>query len=92
MIYLDTSVLVAYYCPEAMSEPVQKLLNEHTEPALSFLTQAELTSAVAQKARSGELSKTDGNRILAKFTSRGEPSTRLGQRYRGFAPNEHEGF
>jgi len=26
MYYIDTSVLVAYYCPEALSEPVQDFL------------------------------------------------------------------
>lgn len=69
MIYLDTSVLVAYYCPEAMSEQVQKILSEQTGSALSLLTQVELTSAVAKKIRAKELSSEDGNRILAKFIS-----------------------
>ncbi len=69
MVYLDTSVLVAYYCPETLSERVQKLLSEQTEPALSFLCQVELTSAVAKKVRAKEVSSEDGNRILAKFTS-----------------------
>lgn len=69
MIYLDTSVLVAYYCPEVLSDQVQRLLSEQAEPTLSLLTQVELASAVAKKVRSDEMSNTDGNRILAKFTS-----------------------
>ena len=69
MIYLDTSVIVAYYCPEALSRQVQDLLREHVKPALSFLTEVEFTSAVAKKVRQNELGSVDGNRILAKFTS-----------------------
>jgi predicted nucleic acid-binding protein len=69
MIYLDTSVIVAYYCPEALSRHVQDLLREQVKPALSFLTEVEFTSAVAKKVRQNELGSVDGNRILAKFTS-----------------------
>ena len=69
MIYLDTSVTVAYYCPEALSLQVQDLLREQAKPALSFLTEVEFTSAVAKKVRLNELGSVDANRILAKFTS-----------------------
>jgi hypothetical protein len=51
MIYLDTSVIVAYYCPEALSLQVQDLLREHAKPALSLLTEVEFTSAVAKKGK-----------------------------------------
>ncbi|NOY70739.1 MAG: type II toxin-antitoxin system VapC family toxin [Deltaproteobacteria bacterium] len=69
MLYLDTSVLVAYYCPEALSRQVQSLLREQVKPALSVLTEVEFTSAVAKKIRLNELGNADANRILAKFTS-----------------------
>jgi predicted nucleic acid-binding protein len=69
MIYLDTSVIVAYYCPESMSLRAQYLLQEHVKPALSFLTEVEFASAVAKKVRQNELDGVDGKRILAKFTS-----------------------
>lgn len=69
MLYIDTSVLVAYYCPEDLSLRIQKLLREHAEPALSHLTEVEFASAVARKVRSNELSSRDGNRILAKFAA-----------------------
>ena len=69
MLYLDTSVLVAYYCPEALSRQVQDLLREQAKPALSVLTEVEFTSAVAKKVRLNELGDADGNRILAKFAS-----------------------
>ncbi|MCF8053432.1 MAG: type II toxin-antitoxin system VapC family toxin [Desulfobacterales bacterium] len=69
MRYVDTSVLVAYYCPEPLSKQVQSLLRDETSPALSVLTEVELFSAVARKVRAGEIGKADGNRILAKFSS-----------------------
>jgi len=69
MIYVDTSVLVAYYCPEKLSRQAEDLLREHIKPCLSSLTEVEFASAVAKKVRQKELSPIDGNRILAKFTS-----------------------
>lgn len=67
--YLDTSVLVAYYCPEPLSRQVQELLVESVKPAISYLTEVELYSAVARKVRAREISGVDGNRILAKFSA-----------------------
>ena len=67
--YIDTSVLVAYYCPEALSETVQDFLSEQVKPAVSILTEVELFSAVARKIREGDLGQPDGNRILSKFLS-----------------------
>lgn len=69
MAYLDTSVLVAYYCPEPLSERVQSFLLEQEKPALSSLTEVEFFSAVARKVRTGETSKVDGNRIIAQFSA-----------------------
>lgn len=69
MVYVDTSVLVAYYCPEPSSEVVQLFLVEQVKPAISSLTEVELFSAVARKVRMNELDQLDGNRILAKFSS-----------------------
>lgn len=70
MIYIDTSVIAAYYCPEPLSQQAQKLLTESgPQPAISLLTEAELYSAVARKVRMYELSKSDGTRILAKFSA-----------------------
>jgi predicted nucleic acid-binding protein len=69
MYYIDTSVLVAYYCPETSSGQVQSFLGEQLKPAVSDLTDVELFSAVAMKVRRGDLSPLDGNRILSKFLS-----------------------
>jgi len=69
MYYIDTSVLVAYYCPENLSDQVQSFLGEQIRPAISELTEVELFSAVARKVRMGGITQSDGNRILAKFLS-----------------------
>jgi predicted nucleic acid-binding protein len=67
--YFDTSALVAYYCPEPISDAVEKILLQSNQPAISLLTEVELTSAVARKVREDNLSHQDGNRILNQFQS-----------------------
>ena len=69
MVYADTSVLVAYYCPEPLSEQVQDFLLKLDQPALSSLTEVEFFSAVARKVRTEEIGKVDGNRIIAQFSA-----------------------
>lgn len=69
MYYIDTSVLVAYYCPEPLSEKAESFLTTHTELAISWLAELELFSAVARKIREGEMVKVDGSKITAKFLS-----------------------
>lgn len=68
-IYIDTSVLAAYYCPEILSDQVQRYIGRQVKPALSFLTEVELYSAVARKVRSQEMDMADAYRIFAKFQS-----------------------
>ncbi len=67
--YIDTSLLAAYYCPEELSDRVQAFLAKQVKPAISYLTEVELSSAVSRKVRMGELSQADGTRILSKFQS-----------------------
>ena len=69
MAYLDTSVLVAYYCPEALSEAAEKLILADGQPAVSALTEVELVSALARKIREGELSRENANHVLTEFQS-----------------------
>ena len=69
MYYIDTSVLVAYYCPENFSEKVQNFLTSQNHPAISSLTDVELCSAISKKVRVGELNNADGTRIISKFQS-----------------------
>ncbi len=67
MYYIDTSVLVAYYCPEPISEAVERFLRRIERPAISSLTEVELVSAIARKVRDREIKKEDGNRIINQY-------------------------
>jgi predicted nucleic acid-binding protein len=69
MAYLDTSVLVAYYCPEALSEVAEKMILADRQPAVSALTEVELVSALARKIRERELSRENANHVLTEFQS-----------------------
>jgi len=67
MYYLDTSALVAFYCPEPISDLVEEFILQATQPAISALTEVELFSAVSRKIRENFLSREDGNRIINQF-------------------------
>ena len=67
MPYVDTSILVAYYCPEPMSDRVEALLLKTERPAISDLTEVELVSAVSRKIREKHLTVQDGNKIVLLF-------------------------
>ena len=67
MLYLDTSALAAYYCPEAISDKVESIILAADRPAISPLTEVELVSALARKIREKEFSKTVANRIINQF-------------------------
>ena len=67
MVYVDTSVLVAYYCPEPLSEKVEIFLTTHTKPIISALTEIELFSAVSKKVRTKEMKRKDAGRVVARF-------------------------
>ena len=69
MIYIDTSVLAAYYCPEPLSSRAQRALAEAGERAISSLGEVELVSALARKVRSREMRRPDAERIFAVFQS-----------------------
>ncbi|MEI7457641.1 MAG: type II toxin-antitoxin system VapC family toxin [Nitrosomonadales bacterium] len=67
MVYLDTSVLAAYYCPEAMSAKAEKAILRCERPTISSLVEVEFRSAVARKVREGTLSATDATRIITQL-------------------------
>jgi uncharacterized protein len=69
MLYIDTSVLVAYYCPEAISEQVEDILINTSKPAISHLTEIELVSAVSRKIRDKALTQEQGNKIVSQFNT-----------------------
>jgi uncharacterized protein len=65
--YLDTSVLVAYYVPEALSNKVQTFLQKHPQPFISELTQLEFYSALAIRVRTMTLARNDAEKVIALF-------------------------
>lgn len=69
MIYVDTSVLAAFYCPEPFSAKAERLIRAELAPAVSDLTEVELLSALSRKTREGELSVIDATRIAGQFAS-----------------------
>lgn len=74
MYYIDTSVLVAYYCPEPISETAEKLILRSKRPCISSLTEVEFASALSRKVREINLSSEDGNKIFNQFQSHIEQS------------------
>jgi predicted nucleic acid-binding protein len=78
MVYLDTSVLAAYYCPEPLSAQAEKIVISADRPCISSLTEVELASAISRKIREKNLSQEDGNKIFNQFqTHLREPLFRL---------------
>jgi predicted nucleic acid-binding protein len=69
LIYVDTSVLAAYYCPEPLSVLAQQALERENDRAVSWLTEVELASALPRKARMREMLWPDVRRLLAVFQS-----------------------
>lgn len=67
MAYLDTSGLIPYYCPEALSARVERELRREEELAISPLVEVEFHSAVSLKTRTGELDPPDAHRIASQF-------------------------
>lgn len=55
-LYLDTSVLVKLYVPEAGSGEVRRLVNQATRVGTSRLTYVEARAAFARRRREGGLS------------------------------------
>lgn len=67
MIYVDTSVVVAYYCPEKQSARAERILLREPTPAISNLTRVEFLSALARKTQDRELSAADADRVASEF-------------------------
>jgi len=68
LIYLDTSIVVAYYCPELLSHRAEQLIRAHSQPAVSDLTEVELRSALSRKVRLAELQKKSATQIASRFS------------------------
>jgi predicted nucleic acid-binding protein len=65
--YVDTSLLVAYYCPEPLSTQAEALIHEGGPPAISPLTEVEVCSALAIKVRTGELDAATARSLFSEF-------------------------
>ncbi len=69
MTYIDTSVLVAYYCPEPLSDIAQRRLAAEKERAISSLGELEFVSALARKVRNRQMRRAHAHKVLAVFQS-----------------------
>ena len=67
MAYIDTSVLVANYCPEPLSKAAQRAIQRARPPAISVLNDVEFCSAVSLKTRAGAMDSDTARRILSLF-------------------------
>ena len=68
MVYLDTSVVLPYYRPGAISDAVQVFLGSLTEPiTISRLTEVEVSSALARCDRMGECTEEEGAAVEGLF-------------------------
>ena len=75
--YVDTSVLVAFYLPEAMNAQAQRLLSGAESVAISGLSEVEFHSAVARRVRMNELTRSDAVRVLSQFRLHAESGFRM---------------
>jgi uncharacterized protein len=66
-VYIDTSVLGAYYCHEPLNAEVDDILGHIEAPVISVLTEVEFCSLIAKKRRLKELNGTQAGEILALF-------------------------
>ena len=65
--YIDTSVLGAYYCPEAQSSVAEAALRGIEVPVISGLSELEFCSLIAKKRRLQELTVQRAQKILDLF-------------------------
>jgi len=66
-MYIDTSLVVPYYCPEALSQAAERMLRGDPRPAVSDLVEVEFFSALARKVRVREMSSADAMRAGEQF-------------------------
>mgnify|MGYP006284215491 CR=1 FL=1 len=67
MAYIDTSLLVAYYCPEFLSDAAARVIGGGDFPCINPLVEVEFCSALGIKIRTGELTVPPAERILSRF-------------------------
>jgi predicted nucleic acid-binding protein len=67
--YIDTSVLGAYYCPEALSTRAEEALRQIGTPVISTLSEVEFCSLISRKRRLGELTQRQSREIIDLFSN-----------------------
>ena len=65
--YIDTSVLGAYYCPEALSAAAETALRKIRTPVISLLSEVEFCSLISRKRRLKEFNERQAKQILDLF-------------------------
>jgi predicted nucleic acid-binding protein len=66
-MYFDTSLLVPYYCPEALSQAAERTLRGDPRPTISDLVEVEFFSALAKKVREREMPAGEAGRVGRQF-------------------------
>lgn len=69
MVYVDTSLLAAYYTPEPLSGKAEDFLIGQEGLAISSLTELEFFSALSRKVREEGLRPMDAKKIASRFLS-----------------------
>jgi predicted nucleic acid-binding protein len=67
--YIDTSVLGAYYCPEAQSAAAEDALRRINAPVISSLSEVEFASLISRKRRLKEINERQVQEILDLFST-----------------------
>jgi len=68
-VYVDTTVLGAYYCPEPLSGAAEDALRKAKGPVISTLSGVEFCSLISRKRRLKELTERQAVEILNLFDS-----------------------
>jgi predicted nucleic acid-binding protein len=66
-VYLDSSVVIAYYVPEAKSARVQAMYERLTTPMISELVELELIAGPSLRIRTGDVERAQGEEVMTLF-------------------------
>ena len=67
MKFFDTSLVIAYYLPEAYSQQVQQYYMENPQPVISSLVEVEAVSVFSRLVRTSSLEMADAQQIVSLF-------------------------
>ncbi len=69
MIFFDTSIVIAYYLPEAYSQQVQMFYGSQPKPTISSLVEVEVLSVFSRLVRTQSLPVDDAKQVAALFST-----------------------